>query len=429
MPIFRESHQLTSVTIKVNQITDSVRDDLDDSVELYVAELLALIKVQNSTGVLEALRAIRKKIKYGLTVSEQIRALYLLELLVSNAGPKIAPLIASDDKLVDVLKQILSGKARTGNGNAYNKEVINKVNYLASHWKSELAGLKGFDYLANLWKAIPGRKSTSAISLPKLPSNVFEEGSSTIPHDSDDSRSPSPERRKAPRPPSRTTKPSRIEARESKSDAKQSKYDKRAAKALKHSMKSKSRFADPQYKIPQINYKVEAPKIRALIAKSHTDATHLHNLLLHLPQDASPEDDDECSTSFNQCKSDRRKTLRYLQYVGAGDPSTKTKDILNLDDEFLGSLIVLNEQLVEVFKIYDRKSGYTEENPAPVVEEEDSSDESYYSSDDEEEELEEQLQKVTLKSPPPRPAKPPTLNRLETNTSIASDPFGDGKGL
>lgn len=442
MPIFRESHNVTLVTIKVNQITDSVRDDIDDSPELYLSDLLELIKVQSSAGVLECLRAIRKKIKYGLTVREQRRALDLLELLVSNSGPKIAPLIASDDKLVDVLKGILRGSARTGNGNPYNKDIITKVKYLAINWKTELAELHGFEMLASLYKSIPGAKKHRT-----TPSgNVFADdipGSSSTQGTSNSSKGTShspPSRLESPKPtpppaPSRSTKPASFKKRDKRQ---------KRVRAMQGYTKRKgtSRFADPDYQIPQINYKVEAPKIRALIAKTVTDVSALQNALLQLPEGVLPLDDSNCTVAFDQCKSDRRKVLRYLQYVGAGDPETKKKETLEMDDEFLGSLIMLNEKLVEVFKDFDRKCGYTEENPAPEMEDEDS-EESYYTSDDDEDDLTDEdetedvtqkLAQTTVSSPPPRPAKPPALakpnlTKRDTNTSVVSDPFGDNKGF
>ena len=52
-----------------------------------------------------------------------MRALQILELLVLNGGPSIGPIIARDDKLLDVLKGIINGTARTGVGVEYDRKV------------------------------------------------------------------------------------------------------------------------------------------------------------------------------------------------------------------------------------------------------------------------------------------------------------------
>ena len=107
MPLFSD-HAYTSITIKINQLADPKRnDEIDDSIELYLSDLIELIKVQSNSGAVEAARAIRKKIKYGDSRAEQLRALQILELLVLNGGPSIGPIIARDDKLLDVLKGII----------------------------------------------------------------------------------------------------------------------------------------------------------------------------------------------------------------------------------------------------------------------------------------------------------------------------------
>ena len=213
------------------------------------------------------------------------------------------------------------------------------------------------------------------------------------------------------------------------------------------------RYADAEYQIPQINYKAEAPKIRQVIADCHTHTTALGNILLTLT--VSPLDDERAKSEFDKCRKIRHKVLRYLQYVGAGSEETKTKEVRAMDEEFLGSLIMANEQLVDVFKKYDTACGYTEENPAPQVQDDDSDSlESYYteSSEEEDDDLGEtsstQFAQLSLslepsasplqstpKAPPPRPAKPSklkSLDRVSTNDTVAttsSDPFGDKHGM
>lgn len=437
MPVFGE-RPYTSITIKVNQLSAPQKgDDLDDSIEPYLSDLIHLIEIQSTTGAVEAARAIRKKIKYGDTVEEQLRALSILELLVLNSGPKIGPVIARDDKLREVLKGVINGSGRTGSGAGYHKEVQRKARGLARGWRSELQDMEGYKYLASLWKAIPGSSKTHSRNVSE---NVFESSLDNAPPVTPKT----PDLNKKVPPPRPVTASPFSTANKKKNKSKRRK--RRGPGGV--------RYADEEYAIPQINYKVEAPKIRTVIADCHTHTTALCNTLIALPAGLSPLDDKKALSEFGKCRSIRRKVLRYLQYVGAGDESSKSAEVLAMDEEFLGTLIGANEQLVNVFKKFDNACGYTQENPAPDYDEEDSEGyESYYtdeSSGEDEEDAGESLitnglQDVDLnegsssaallgkKSPPP-PPKPASLStavnnknlsKIETNTSVSSDPFGD----
>lgn len=454
MPLFND-HPYTSITIKIDQLSKPPNDEIDTSLELYVSDLVHLIKIQPSTGATEAARAIRKRIKYGDSNQEQIRALNILELLILNSGSKIGPVVARDDKLLDVLKSIINGSGKTGDGVEYAKDVQIRAQELAIGWKSELNGLDGYKYLASLYQNIPKRKHHRSRSTQEFsdPQDAFA--------DQDAIRSPSPTSpalsRNQKHPPRRPTSPKPTSSSSNFGGLRKGKEKSKTKKKRKN--KYNIEYADEQYKIPQINYKIEAPRIREVISNCHTHTTALNNLLTSLRSGQSPLDDEKVIAEFEKCKSIRRKVLKYLQYVGIGDPEEKKPDVLQLDEEFLGSLIVANEQLVNVFKRYDFMAGYSDTNPAPVYSDE-SSGESYYSSDDNDEDDDddqdgkvEQITKETndihlnqvgsskshlTKSPPPRPSKPQNLKaassaphnltKANTNTSIG-DPFGDGNEL
>lgn len=460
MPIFGEK-PVTSITVKINQLSTPHRnEDIDDSIELYLSDLIHLIQLQTSTGAIEAARAIRKNIKYGDSVGQQLRALSVLELLVLNSGPKIGSIIAQDDKLLDVLKGIIDGHGKTSLGSPYDKQVQAKVRGLARGWRSELDGMNGFKYMATLWKNIPGSKNRESAGHSRSQSaNVFDSAD-----DNTNKYSPpsTPEVTKRTPPPRPTTASPYASTRnksltltrfgESLSDSKNSKKKKRRRRG-----KNGVLYADQEYKIPQINYKVESPKIRATISDCVTHTTALNNALITMPNGLSPLDDEKANSEFEKCRSIRRKVLRYLQYVGAGDESTKSREVLAMDEEFLGSLIGANEQLVAVFKKFDEACGYTEDNPAPNYDDDVDSEgyESYYTDESSDENLNNDesatisngLKSVYLDQegssssiiakkspPPPRPAKPsallqhtkPELSKVDTNDSVSSDPFGDG---
>lgn len=445
MPIFGEK-PFTSITVKINQLSTPNRNaDLeDDSIELYMDNLLELIKIQPS-GAVEAARAIRKKIKYGTPVSQQLLALNLLELLVLNGGPKVGPVVACDDKLVDLLKNVISGTARSGTGGPYDIKVVQRTRELAVGWRREFQDMTEYSGFGNLWKAIPRKnrlRATSSatggfsedvfVASPRIGSPRSRE-----PNPYSRERSSSYSRSSGTPPPPRPKTASPY----SQSNKKNKRGDKKKKK------RKGVAYADEDYRIPQINYKVEAPKIRTTIADCYTHTTALNNALLALPEGADPLDNSKVAAEFEKCRKIRRSVLRYLQFVGAGDVCLKSQEVQELDEEFLGSLIVANEQLVATFKEFDSKCGYTDENPAPDYgNDSEDSDESYYSSDSSDEDLvSERLDEMHLagtssrlqeavRSPPPRPAKPETLrakdmppiSKTESEVSVESaNPFGD----
>lgn len=445
MPVFGDK-PVTSITVKINHLTKPHRnDEVDELIELYLLDLLHLIKVQPHSGATEAARAIRKKIKYGESAEEQLRSLALLEMLVLNAGPSIGPVLASDDKLLDVLKGVINGSGKTYLGAPFEKEVQKKAQEMAVGWKVELADMDGYKYMASLWKALPGKKgrghSRSASGRHSRTASASHDVFESL-EDSPLGGLGSPNLLKSPPPPRPTTQ-SPYTPRRAERAAEGPK--KRVSDGSKRRRRRKGgvRYADEEYRIPQINYKVEAPKIRTVIADSLTHATALTNTLTRLPAGVSPLEDEKALAEFDKCRSVRRKVLRYLQFVGAGDETTKSKEVAAMDEEFLGSLIHANEQLVEIFRKFDAAAGYGDANPAPNYDDEEDSDESYYTDESlDEDDVGARLQQVTLgegpsslqkSPPPPRPAKPaalalalhPKIVKTETNES-ESNPFGDG---
>lgn len=447
MPIFGE-RPFTSITVKVNQLCTPNRNaDLEDeSQELYVHDLISLIKLQGSVGSVETARAIRKKIKYGNTPDELLLALGLLELLILNAGVKIGQPIASDDKLTDLLRSIASGNARSGLGTPYDAAVVRKVRNLAVGWRYELAEMNGFSNFALLWRAVPKKREHAHLRL----TSRAEHSPEYVDLDTNGAGHASSEAslvgRKSPPPPRPKTMSPYGEPRRAPKEKKKKKKRSRGGVV----------YADEEYRIPQINYAKEEKNIRNTIADCYTHTTALGNALLTLPKGTDPLDDKKIASEFERCRKIRRKVLHYLQFVGAGDSLTKSKEIVAMDEEFLGSLIVANDQLVTVFQKFDLACGYTAENPAQYHEDDNrslSSEESYYSSESSDEEADEslaqrldslqveeassRLEKI-VKAPPPKPKKPvsiapssrPEVARQSTGFSVESgDPFGDKNEL
>ncbi|KAI5952306.1 hypothetical protein KGF54_003172 [Candida jiufengensis] len=467
MAIFSD-HSYTSITIKVNQLIQHKNDEIEDIMELYLSDLLHLIKIQPQSGATEAARAIRKKIKYGDSVEEQKRALKLLELLVLNSGNKIGTIIARDDKLLDVLKSIINGHGKTGLGSNYDVKIQKMAINMSLGWKTEFQDLQGYKYMQELYKNIPKRiRNDSTPRRNRTPESDEEEylDDENDPYSDDNtydeprqskSKSSTPRATKSPKIQSPKIPPPRPTTASPYSTTKKDKKDKKKSKKKKS--KNGIIYADEEYAIPQINYKLETPKINNLLSECNSITITLNNQLLHLSSNESPQDSTEIMKNFNQCKKIRRKILKYLQFVGAGNTEDKSPEILRKDEEFLSRLIFANEQLIETFKKFDSKSGYSQENPAPSLDDDrewSDSDESYYDSEEYESEVEDtpedsissRLQSVTMDTkrapPPPPPTKKfekqptlkngfnengnrPTLSKMETSDSVVSnDPFGD----
>ncbi|CAK9439639.1 uncharacterized protein LODBEIA_P37390 [Lodderomyces beijingensis] len=471
MPIFNEK-PFTSITVKINQLCQAGRnEEIDDTLELHLSNLIELIKVQPQSGASEAARAIRKKIKYGGAVEEQLRALNILELLLLNSGHKIGPIIARDDKLVEVLKGVISGHGRTGTGGGYGPKVVKRAMNMAIGWKSEFDGLDGYKYMQQLHKAIPKKQRILESSSSRRDKDRRERSQSDSDNDSDDgidpydddfalsepkskreTRSSQARSPKAPPPRPTTASPYSVNSKD-----RSRREEEKTKKKQKKNKRSKNGiiYADEQYGIPQINYKKEAPKIEKLLSDANAQCIQLDNKLQHV---VSPGNDAATLEIFEACKQSRRKVLKYLQFVGAGDPTGKSREVVEMDEKYLARLIRANEDLVETFKKFDTRAG-RHLNTAPDVDDGDGeewseSDESYYSSEEEEESIigddsiASRLQAATMDepkraAPPPPPTTittttnsgdkslqsgfqaKPKLDKTETNDSFGGDPFGD----
>lgn len=418
MPIFGDK-PYTSITVKVNQLC--AKSDDDESIELFLGDLLSLIGLQ-STGASEAARAIRKKIKHGLD-SEAYQAVSLLELLVLNGGLALGKSIARDERLVSVLKNVVQG-LKSGSGLVYNADVVRKTRNIAVGWKSELRDLSGLEPLAQLYKSIPRTSKTPRPHPDLVPRSLRHEDSDTNFTQSPRRHSPRTPQEEAARP-SAPPRPKAMSPAIRREDPAPSPRERRKKKSRSG---KKQVYADSQFKIPQINYKVEAPKIRSTLGDCQTHVAGLNNALLTLPQGREASMDSDVQNWFKKCRTTRRAVLRYLQFVGAGNLDDKLLDVRELDEEFLGSLIAANDQLVGILTKYDRACGI---NVDKNYEEPSSESEAeFYTSESEssEEEYDKRPPQVPSlsESPPASPIpdfrKPPTMD-LKTLTS--DNPFGD----
>ena len=228
--------------------------------------------------------------------------------------------------------------------------VLNMIVKFKKEWwlwllvgRLELDGLDGYKYMQSLYKAIPRRKRVSSSHLGHRDRDVHDNDSD---ENSEEVLDPyagmmlqldshasnrnvsSPRTPRSPPPPRPSTKSPYASGK--KNDDKDKKKNKK-----KKEEKEDLFMLMRELRFPKSITKVETPKIRELIAIVILHTTALNNLLLQLPADESPLDNDKTLEEFAKCKKiSEERFLSYLQYVGAGLPEAKSSEVAALDEEF-----------------------------------------------------------------------------------------------
>lgn len=265
-----------------------------------VADVVELLDIITiqPTGPTEAARALRKKLKYG-SMHKQLRALTLLDALVQNGGSDLYPLY-NDEQLLERLR-VASMESLT------EPRVKKKLQGLFLLWSRELSGKKGFERLTELHKQLPKRRVHEAKQREFYNDN--EQG----PSSSSRVRS-----RSSPPPP---PKPARPNSGKNKS------------------VKGKRR----------IDMTKEKPAINQSIAEASTAATNLSNALKLVNRETELSTENEHATEcFDRCRKLRRQILKYIHNVES--------------EEYIGSLIHANEELIQALRQYDAMSRPPEED-------------------------------------------------------------------
>ncbi len=363
MGVFTD-HPHTAITEKINSIIET---DLEPDIEL--PELINTIKLQYS-GAIEAARAIRKKLKYGQS-KEQFKSLDLLNAMVVNGGRQLEELY-NDRKLLERLKLSATDPQ-------INTKLRKKIIILAISWNENFSDKKYYQGIAGLKKQIPTK------SYKRKKSTTETGSSSNFMND----------------------------------EAYNSEEDSGSAAGSSSNLSGRSRTntsqnVDPnvKYKIPKINLQKESPKIKLLIAEASQASINLSNSLksVNVAKGETSTDNVKATQYFDKSRIIRRKILHYLQLVDS--------------EEFLGSLIHANEELVQALQQYTEY--------AAKINSHDSDDESlssYESGSDLEsvtdslassmiEEYDRRFPSSTRKAPLP----PSKLNRENT---AEGNPFGD----
>ncbi|KAK9457776.1 hypothetical protein V1511DRAFT_490802 [Dipodascopsis uninucleata] len=322
---FLTDHPYTAVTVTIDRL---VTDEYDEDDLSGVFELIEAIRLQ-PTGPTEAARAIRKKLKYG-SVHNQLRALTILDALIENGGKKFQSSF-EDEPLLERMR-ILATDSST------DRDVKKKLSGLFVKWKDNYSNVPGMSHVVQLYKQLPQRKRPIRQHKPQRFASIED--------DMDDNEEDIP-------PP----KPSRPGASSSSRSASRSKgleddYDERVSRAIdrassdissgsnssRQKSKSKSTRRSRTFDLTK-----EKPKLLQALAEAGTAATNLQNSLkLINRQEELATSNERATEHFNQCRLLRRQILRYIQYIESED--------------YIGSLIHANEELVSALQLYDRMS-------------------------------------------------------------------------
>ncbi|KAI5849824.1 hypothetical protein BZA05DRAFT_401664 [Tricharina praecox] len=355
----------TSTTVLIERLTSEEYSENDYS---GLPELIESIKLQDS-GPTEASRAIRKKLKYG-NIHRQLRALTLLDALISNAGARFQRTFA-DEPLLERLR-LAATESTT------DPDVKAKLKELFIQWNREYKDTSGLQGIANLHKQFP-RKQRQPTTVTKPP--------------------PPPPAPSSPPPPRRGSPEGGSSGGGGGIGTGWRSSHKKSAS------KSKSKPA------PAFNLEKEKPLLNQALANSTIASTNLKNALKLINREKErPSEQREIVTHLEACKNLRQGVLRYIQHVES--------------DQWLGSLINAHEELtiaIEMFEIWDK----------PIDQDSDSEDD--WNKDDDDDVAERMgALKVTGNTSPPMPPRPTQLPKGKDPVPVEDDdeedpddPFGN----
>ncbi|KAH7397332.1 hypothetical protein BKA66DRAFT_566448 [Pyrenochaeta sp. MPI-SDFR-AT-0127] len=282
-----------------------------------VVDLIEVIRIQSS-GPTEAARALRKKLKYG-SVHRQIRALVILDALISNAGTRFQKAFA-DEPLLERLRIL-------ARDDMVDAEVRQKVNVLFRQWAVAYKGTPGLERIAALHKELPRTKRPQ----PQQSRIVRQQDAEVAREREEHSPPPSP-------PKSRRSEPHHASSSTSKPVALGT------AAPLPSSSIFKRDKKDKKYRNKAFNLEKEKGQLLETIASANVASTNLLNgLQLINREQQRVSENPEVMRRFEACKQLRRQILRYIHLVES--------------EQYIGGLLNANDELVKglmAFEIMDK---------------------------------------------------------------------------
>ncbi|OJJ30301.1 hypothetical protein ASPWEDRAFT_45850 [Aspergillus wentii DTO 134E9] len=392
--MFHSSKPYSAVTAQIEVLTSEQYEVEDSS---GIVDLIEVVRIQD-TGPTEASRALRKKLKYG-NLHRQLRSLTILDFLIQNTGDRFLREFA-DEMLLERLRIAATDPVS-------DPLVKQKCKQLFGQWAVSYKTTPGMERVAGLYRQLPKRKQPASQAKAKV---LRESGTSDEPpmgHTVSISAGNGPS--------------TVVGGSKSKSKAKK-----------KEKEKEKEKERERKFRERSFNLEKEKPEILQTLASSSVASTNLLNALKLVNRETHRVSEDaEVLNRFETCKQLRRQILRYIQHVES--------------EEFLGSLIHSNEELVTAlmaFEVLDKSVDYDSDSDQDVLE-------SGWNPD--KYDVQESFAGLSVNPPkPPRPPRPMSLSvpssshrviphdddsDTETESDTESDdddennPFGDRNAI
>lgn len=364
MGFLGSDHPHTSITETINRLTKSKKYDLEVEIGTLVDLIRSRDKYQYNENQLEAARTLRKKFKYG-DKNQISRAFDIMDLLISQ-GIKLS-VMYNDFKLLDSMGSICS-QLDNSQGlmkRQYSSKLSKKGVQYALSWNEYIMtnDLKDTNCYMGLYdmslkvkqrsNSSQGGYSSGNNATSSTNRDSYNDRSRYNDSDSLDSFGNSSRNNRRSygdrQPQTRSVAtPSNRRRTNTGSGRGRNFMDDSADNSIFGESAQTVHNPDRLYRIPTINMKKEAPKIKILISDALAASTALQNALIMLPDEQNAMLDKNATECFVKARNIRRKVLRYLQLVVEGD--------------FLGSLIHANDELVNALTLYDEKSWDEESN-------------------------------------------------------------------
>ncbi|PYI05478.1 VHS domain protein [Aspergillus sclerotiicarbonarius CBS 121057] len=384
--MFHSSKPYTAVTVQIEVLTSEQYEVEDSS---GIVDLIEAIRIQGS-GPTEASRALRKKLKYG-NLHRQLRALTILDFLIQNTGDRFLREFA-DEPLLERLRIAATDPVS-------DPLVKEKCKQLFGQWAVSYKNTPGMERVTGLYRQLPKRKQPATQAKAKVLRDSGTSDEPTMGHTVSVSAGNGP---------ATVLTGSKHKHTSSKSSLSSFRKDKKEKKTLSRSF----------------NLDKEKPEILQTLASSSVASTNLLNALKLVNRETHRVSEDaEVLNRFETCKTLRRQILRYIQHVES--------------EEFLGSLIHANEELVTAlmaFEVLDKSVDYDSDSDQDVLE-------TGWTPD--RDDLPEAFSGLVVNPPkPPRPPRPlsisvPSSSRRAYSSSESdseddddeNNPFGDRNAI
>ncbi|ROT36237.1 hypothetical protein SODALDRAFT_335315 [Sodiomyces alkalinus F11] len=329
MSMFSQKKPYSAVTTSIENLTSEAYEEDDLS---GIIELVEVIKLQ-ATGPAEAARAIRKKLKYG-NVHRQLRALTLLDGLISNAGPRFQRTFA-DEPLLERLRVC-------GTSNLSDPAVRKKCRELFISW-AQYKKTPGLDRISRLQAELPKRKQV----VTQERSRAVRESENPFGDDEeeDGKQTPASQASQTAKEPSRSPHAWMVGAANAYAHNQHARSSSASGGSFfgsssKDKSKEKSKDKKKRKRKP-FNLEAEKEQMKSDIAECSIATTNLNNTLQSINREKERiSENQQAVQRFEECKGLRRKILRYIHHVE--------------DEQWLGSLLNANDGLVLALMTFEQ---------------------------------------------------------------------------